>query len=319
MIEQAEYIQEVFVSRNRIGPYGAAALFLAASRNKSLKTLVMRKCRIGERGAFAFCEHVTKNAESCGLRQIDLSVNRIGFIGEKAIRDALTKRYSHYPSSTIHIDLDGNLAFQEIMNGVTHGIGIMLCTIGTAMLSERVKHKSMRHVMSCAVYSFSLFVLYMSSTLFHSFFALKTTRYIFNVFDHCAIYILIAGSYTPFLSITFPDNILWSGYLLSLIWVCCICGIFVDATLPNWKYKSRFSLTMYLSMGWCCMICVPDLLEELPQEAIALLVLGGVLYTAGVPFFVRNNNLDHSIWHCFVLAASICHWIAVYEYVAMQP
>ena len=187
------------------------------------------------------------------------------------------------------------------------------------MLSKRVKDKSLRHVLSCAVYNFSLLLLYTSSTLYHSFFYLKLTRDIFHVFDRCAIYILIAGTYTPMLMITFPDNIFWSGYLLSFIWVCGICGICVDASAPTWKHKGKFSLAMYLCMGWASMIVVPDFIRILPEGATNLLVLGGVLYTAGVPFFVRNSNLDHSIWHCFVLAASISHWMVVYQYIVDLP
>ena len=134
--------------------------------------------------------------------------------------------------------------------------------------------------------------------------------------DHCAIYILITGSYTPFLRIALEDSPLLSFYLLIFQWVCCICGIFVEAFYNSWIHKPKFSLAMYLGMGWACLVCMPQFLEKLPKEAIQLLVLGGVGYTSGVPFFVRNNNLDHSIWHCFVLAGSIFHWFAVYSYVA---
>mmetsp|Transcript_8828 Transcript_8828/g.15347 ORF Transcript_8828/g.15347 Transcript_8828/m.15347 type:complete len:90 (-) Transcript_8828:264-533(-) len=84
---------------------------------------------------------------------------------------------------------------------------------------------------------------------------------------------------------------------------------------PLWKHKPKFSLAMYLGMGWSCLICMNDLVSSLPMEALYYLVAGGVAYTSGVPFFVRNNNLDHSIWHCFVLAGSIFHWLCVYLYV----
>ena len=152
----------------------------------------------------------------------------------------------------------------------------------------------------------------------------------------CAIYILIAGSYTPFLMIIQPDH--WLK-LLAFIWVCSLAGILVEAILPLWKHKPKFSLTMYLGkfvyllysylfptltfhclsctgMGWTCLICLEDLATALSTNAIYCIVAGGVAYTGGVPFFVRNSNLDHSIWHCFVLAGSIFHWLCVYLYVA---
>jgi hemolysin III len=202
------------------------------------------------------------------------------------------------------------------MSGVTHGLGVFFSIAAGLALSNKVKDKSQIHVISCMVYSISLVVLYTASTLYHSFFTMKHTKYLFEVIDKCAIYILIAGSYTPFLQIVLRDYPMWSIGLLIFIWTACFFGVLVEAMCPTWKYKGRFSLTMYLSMGWCCMICMRDLLRILPQGAVNLIVLGGVGYTSGVPFFVRNNNLDHSIWHLFVLAGSVIHWIGIYIYVA---
>lgn len=215
----------------------------------------------------------------------------------------------------IEVDLEGNMVFQEVMNCVTHGLGIFLALIGNVLLSYRVRGKPRYYVLSCAVFSTSLVVLYLSSTLFHSFFALQRTRYMFQVFDRCAIYILIAGSYTPFLSIALHHEAMWSGRLLAFIWALGLAGIGVEACLPLWRHKSKFSLAMYLGMGWSCLVCMEDMMEALPMEAIYCVVAGGVAYTSGVPFFVRNSNLDHSIWHCFVLAGSIIHWMCVYLYV----
>jgi len=314
VLQKSKFIKEVYLQRNRIGPYGAAALFAACSTNPSVRTLVMRRCLIGERGAKAFAEHVAStNGDKCGLTHVDLSVNRIGMLGTTLIAEALAKR----GTDPIEVDLQGNLIFQEVMNCITHGMGIILCIIGTCMLSDRVKHQPTNTIICCAIYSVSLLVLYFSSTLFHSFFALRTTRYIFQVFDHCAIYILIAGSYTPYLGISLAEKHIWSRGLLAFLWLLCFCGVYVEAFLPDWKHKGKFSLTMYLGMGWSCMVCLPDLIEAVPMAAIEWLVWGGVGYTAGVPFYVRNNNLDHSIWHCFVLAGSVFHWFGVYFHVAL--
>jgi len=313
----SQYIEEVFVQRNKIGPYGAAAIFAAIAKNSTMKTLVMRRCVLGERGALAFAEYIGQSTVT-GLKEVDLSVNRIGFKGSIAIEEMLHEKEKI--GKSIDVDLEGNLVLQEVMNGVTHGLGIVLCVIGAVILTNRVKTHGRNHVVSCGVYSASLLVLYTSSTLYHSFFALKYTRYIFEVLDHCAIYILITGSYTPFLRIALENDPTASFYLLLFQWVCCVCGVFVEAFYNTWIHKPKFSLAMYLGMGWSCMICMPQFMEVLPTDAIKLLVLGGVGYTSGVPFFVRNNNLDHSIWHCFVLAGSIFHWFAVYLYVApMTP
>jgi hemolysin III len=190
-------------------------------------------------------------------------------------------------------------------------------------------------------YCASLITLYTSSTLYHSFFGLKTTKAVFSVFDHCAIYMLIAGTYTPMLSITFPDKPLYNFWMLGFLWVCTTIGITIEAfwNKAAWKGKvsagaqggvsappltplpppspppTQVSLTLYLMMGWLAVCALPDLKERLSTRALVWLFCGGVGYTAGVPFFVRNNNLDHALWHIFVMCGSIAHWWCVYEHV----
>lgn len=308
----SNHIEEVILRRNKIGPYGASAIFAAASKNSTLKNISLRRCHIGEKGALAFVEYVKGN-DMCGLREVDLSVNGIGFKGSITIEEMLIEREKD--GIPINIDLDGNLVIQEIMNGVTHGLGIILCILGMILMSKRVRGQGLNKEIACGVYSASLMILYLSSTLFHSFFALKYTRFIFQCLDHCAIYILITGSYTPFLRIALINDIIASRYLLAFQWLCCLGGIFVEIFHNSWQYKGKFTLAMYLGMGWSCALCFPSFMQVLPKEAIRLIVLGGVAYTGGVPFFVRNNNLDHSIWHCFVMAGSLLHWLAVYIYV----
>ena len=135
------------------------------------------------------------------------------------------------------------------MNGITHGLGVVLSIFGGYLLSHRVADLSLTHRISCAVYTTSLLVLYMSSTLYHSFFVLQSTRYVFEVFDKCAIYILIAGSYTPFLQILLQDQPIWSVGLLGFIWICCFLGIGVEALMPNWKVRRHTSLVLIANVG----------------------------------------------------------------------
>ncbi|KAG7348396.1 hemolysin III family channel protein [Nitzschia inconspicua] len=329
-LQTTKYVRQVFLPRHRVGPYGAAALFLACRTNPSIEVLNLRRCRIGERGAYAFCEIIMgmnptdggstdKEGTGHGLVDVDLSANRIGHQGTAAIEKALEKHLVDGNEESIYVNLEGNLVFPEIMNGITHGLGVLLCLLGGHLLSQRVRHQSYIHAISCGVYTCSLLALYVSSTLYHSFFTLLNTRYIFRVMDKCAIYILIAGSYTPFLQILMSDQPKFSYGLLGFLWICGGMGIFVEATYPNWKWKGTFSLTMYLGMGWAAILCLPQMQQRLPSECIHLVVLGGVAYTAGVPFFVRDNNLDHAIWHLFVISGSILHWLAVFIYVAPKP
>jgi len=307
----AENVREVYLSGNRIGPFGAKAVFRAVGANGrgGLRGLWMRGCRIGEVGALSFVEEVlavsgrSEGGGACGgaskLREVDLSCNRIGFRGCMEIEKILKKRedavivegsselfggrksIEEITSRRLRVDLEGNLVFQEVMNCVTHGLGVLLATLGTYLLTKRVQNSPPHYSISCSFYSASLIALYASSTLYHSFFALKHTKFIFKAFDRCAIFTLIAGSYTPFLTIALHHEPLWSMHLLGFIWMCAICGIVVEATMMHWKHKSKFSLAMYLGMGWSCVVCLPDLVEVIPWEALGLLIAGGVAYTAG--------------------------------------
>jgi len=329
-LQTTKYVREVFLPRHRIGPYGASVLFLACRQNKTIEDLNLRRCRIGERGALAFCElilndmsHKTSKDKTVGrkLFNVNLSANQIGHQGTIAIENLLKERMTDdiEKRCQIFINLDGNLVFPEIMNAVTHCIGVLLSLFGGHLMSQRVRDESLTHVISCYIFTGSLLALYLSSTLFHSFFTMVNTRDVFRVMDKCAIYILIAGSYTPFMQILLSDQPIYSFGLLGFIYICGFLGIAVEALYPKWTWKSTFSLTMYLGMGWACLICLPQMAGKLHDECIFLIFLGGVAYTAGVPFFLRNNNLDHAIWHLFVLSGSLFHWAAIYIYVAPHP
>lgn len=335
LLIKSKYITELLINGNPIGGYGACKIFEGCWNNSNIRVIGMRGCLIHERGGVGFAKllkgiHESKtsynsdnnNDKFCRcleLNKVDLSVNRMGFKGYKEIQLAWNEHHLLQDDSgrnSMNINLDGNLVLQEILNGVTHGLGTILGIVGAIVLSNQVKEESWVNRVSCAIYSASLLLLYTSSTLYHSFFALRTTRSIFAIFDLCAIYILIAGSYTPFLQIALYDYPFASVYLFRFIWICAFCGISVEAFSKKWRYKQKFSLVMYLVLGWSCMVCMPSMVQTMPYDALKLIVLGGIAYTAGVPFFVRNNNLDHMIWHCFVLMGSFFHWWSIYNYIA---
>ena len=312
IIAHSSTLLEVRLDKNKIGSYGAAAISAALLTNKSVRRIEMRKCAIGEKGAIAFARDGlgAKN----GLEFLDLSLNKIGHVGVVEMGETL-KRRDEGGLSGIEVDMAGNLVLLEVLNSVTHGVGIILCIIGTYMLKERALPYSDAIRSSCYMYCASLITLYTSSTLYHSFFGLKTTQAVFSVFDHCAIYMLIAGTYTPMLCITFPDKEKYNFWMLGLLWVATFCGMTIEAFFQKATWKSKVSLALYLGMGWMALAALPDLNERLNKTALVWLFLGGVGYTAGVPFFVRNNNLDHAIWHVFVMSGSIAHWWCVYEHV----
>ena len=154
--------------------------FSACGQNPTIEVLLARRCLIGEKGAAFFANHVIGNVDGkCGLKEVDLSVNRFGYFGCMLIDKALLEKREK-SDCTIVVDLEGNLVFQEVMNCVTHGLGIILVIFGTSSMTNRVAHKSLTHNVSCAIYSLSLLVLYTSSTLYHSFFTMIATRYVFG-------------------------------------------------------------------------------------------------------------------------------------------
>ena len=162
-------------------------------------------------------------------------------------QDSLRRR-SELSLPALLVDMEGNLVLQEVLNSVTHGVGIVLCIIGTYLLNERASIYSTLVPDSagpiqnaCYMYSASLITLYASSTLYHSFFALKTTKAVFSVFDHCAIYMLIAGTYTPMLCITFPDKPLYNFWILGFLWICTAIGMLIEAFCQKATWKSKVS------------------------------------------------------------------------------
>jgi hemolysin III len=142
---------------------------------------------------------------------------------------------------------------------------------------------------------------------------MRHTKWVFAVLDKCAIYILIAGSYTPFLQIVLAHNPVWSTGLLAFLWILCAMGVGVEFLFPTWQKKGRFSLAMYLGMGWSALVCLPEVARTLDQNAINLMTLGGVAYTAGVPFFVRDNST------LVCLRVCVCCWKRVGVYSGVSP
>jgi len=178
---------------------------------------------------------------------------------------------------------------------------------------------------SCVIYSISLLMLYLASTLYHATFAMEEKVYqFFAVMDHCAIYLLIAGTYTPYLSILFPDKPIYSVGLLVFLWVMAGSGIML-AAMYDGPYKIGMHIASYLGMGWACLICAGDIYTRLSPRPWGLwnLVIGGLLYTLGVPFNVRDKRTlgipDHTIWHLFVIGGSMAHYYCVYLYLLPFP
>jgi hemolysin III len=203
----------------------------------------------------------------------------------------------------------------ELFNSITHLIGTIMAVIGTAVLitSAARSGAGVRTMAALAVYGAMMVVLYLSSTLYHS--VSGPSKKVFHVFDHCAIYLLIAGTYTPFTLVTLRG--VWGWSLFAVIWLLATAGVAKDIFLQG-RYRA-VSIVLYVVMGWLVVVAFGPLKNALPMDGIWWLVAGGLVYTAGIVFFALSKRVMHmhGLWHLCVMGGSVCHYVAVYRYVAV--
>jgi hemolysin III len=197
---------------------------------------------------------------------------------------------------------------EEIFNSITHGIGVLLSIAALVILVVLAVGKgNVWHVVSFSIYGSTMILLYLASTLYHSF-TKEKVKNLFMRFDHAAIFLLIAGTYTPFLLTALRGTFGW--VLFGIIWGVAIVGVVIRSI-----YLTRFRklmVAMYLVMGWMFVVAVGPMIKNLPLTSIIFLLLGGIFYSVGVIFYVKRNLIyGHGIWHLFVLAGSIMHFFAV--------
>ncbi|MFA0115579.1 hemolysin III family protein [Vibrio sp. 10N.261.46.E11] len=202
---------------------------------------------------------------------------------------------------------------EERANAITHGLGVVLGVVGLIFLLIRAfdYQADMLTVVSMAVYGSSIILLFLASTLYHSITTEKTKR-LLKTLDHCAIYLLIAGSYTPFLLVGLRTPLAMG--LMAVIWGIALVGIIMKIAFV-YRFK-RLSLFIYLAMGWLSLIVVYQLAMNIDIGGLVLLAVGGVIYSLGVIFYVAKRiPYNHAIWHLFVLAGCACHFFAIYLFV----
>lgn len=197
---------------------------------------------------------------------------------------------------------------EEVANAITHGLGALLSVVAlVSLVWVAGRQGGALHVASAVVYGVSLFLLYMASTLYHAI-QHPGARRVFKVIDHAGIYLLIAGSYTPFTLITMRDE--GGRYLFGVVWTLALVGIAAEAwwvNRPKWV-----SALVYLGMGWLAALAIKPLSANLQPAGIRLLVAGGLAYTLGTVFYVlKRVKFMHSIWHLWVLAGSVLHFLAI--------
>jgi hemolysin III len=199
---------------------------------------------------------------------------------------------------------------EERWNALSHGFGAALAVVGASVLVTLVALRGDGGRLAAAiVFGVTLVLLYVASTLYHAV-PHPPAKARLKVFDHCAIYGLIAGSYTPFALVGLRDR--GGAWLLAAVWTLALVGV-----VFKWFYTGRFKLVstlLYLAMGWLSLIVVKPMIAVLPTSTLLWLLAGGLAYTAGTVFYLSKRQFAHAAWHGFVLAGSACHYVAVTQH-----
>ena len=201
----------------------------------------------------------------------------------------------------------------ERFNSITHAVGAVASVLsGVLLVGVATRSGDIWKVVSFSIYAATLLLLYLTSTLYHS--TRGATKDVLRKMDHCAIYLLIAGTYTPFMLVTLRGAIGWT--MFGAVWTLAVLGIAQELVYAR---RGRvLSLVIYVVMGWLAIACTGPLVDALGRAGFAWLAAGGLSYTAGIAFYATDHKVrhGHGIWHLFVLAGSTCHYIAVLSYVA---
>lgn len=203
------------------------------------------------------------------------------------------------------------LITNEVLNAVTHGIAAVLSLVGVGFLLQ--KATTNLDYVSFTIYGICLFVLFFASTLYHSLIFTKA-RKLFQVFDHCSIFLLIAGTYTPFCLLRIKGIL--GVVLLVVIWLAAVAGIiYKSMTLTKRSSVSNMSTILYNVMGWAVVIALPVLYQSIGIKGLLLLVGGGLSYSFGSLFYsMKTKKFTHVIWHLFVILGALLMFFAVYLY-----
>lgn len=197
---------------------------------------------------------------------------------------------------------------EEVTNSILHGIGLGFAIAALTLLVVLASiYGDVWYVVSFAIYGSTLIILYLSSTLYHSF-PVGSVKDVFQVFDHASIYLLIAGTYTPLTLIPLRGKLGWT--IFAVVWGIALMGIVFKIFFV--KKFMILSTVLYIVMGWMIIIAIKPLMNTVSGSSIIFLVLGGLFYTVGTIFFINKKiKFNHAIWHLFVLAGSVCHFFTI--------
>lgn len=208
---------------------------------------------------------------------------------------------------------------EEIFNAVTHivggGFGVIALVVGVVIAAL---YKDGYAITAMVIYGICMITLYTMSSLYH-FLRPGCAKKVFRVFDHCSIFLLIAGTYTPYCLIALRNSGAWGWSLFGIIWFFAVLGIIFNAVNMHNKIVKRLSLFAYIAMGWCAVVAIVPIIKAVALPGLLLLVGGGVAYTAGAVFYVlgKRKKYIHSVWHLFVLLGTLLHYFSILFYILL--
>jgi hemolysin III len=205
------------------------------------------------------------------------------------------------------------MARDELANTVSHGLGLVLALVALPVLVfSAMRAGDVRFLVGVSVFGATMVLLYLASTLYHST-THDAAKPLFRLFDHTAIFLLIAGTYTPFALGVLRGP--WGWSMLAAVWTLAIVGIVLKIIART--RHSRISIGLYVLMGWMAVVAIKPMFALIPMQGILLIFAGGIAYTGGLAFFASHRiRYNHLIWHLFVIAGTICHFFAVLWYAA---
>ncbi len=202
--------------------------------------------------------------------------------------------------------------YEELANSITHGIGILFSISGLGVLTAFASvFGSVWHIVSCSIYGGTMILLYTASTLYHSI-PVQKVKGVLRTIDHISIFLLIAGTYTPFTLVSLRGP--WGWSLFGTIWGLAVVGIILEIFLPK---KMRYLVIgLYVAMGWTIIVAVKPMLSMVAPGGLWLMLAGGLSYTLGIPFYIwKSIPFNHAIWHIFVLVGTVLQFFSILLYV----
>lgn len=314
-------VSSLNLAKAKIGDGGWAILLAALCKSGSksaLRNMNLRGNRLSRASAKAIASALVDNPDKPlrNLRSLDVSDNNMGHRGVQVLR----KASESLPSQCIELQTDGNLLVIETLNSITHGIGVLSAIgAGSALVFKALPILPLYQTVSVALFCIALLSMFLFSCLYHSFFRFPLIRELMHTADHCSIFLLIAGSYTPFVACYAlePPNVVGPSVLVA-VWVCAVIGILMSFRIIS---ASRTVRALFaLAMGWIGILPIRMLLERMPVNVIARVVGGGLAYSGGIVFYIfgKKNPVLHVVWHLAVMLGGSLHYMALWVHCNAQ-